>query len=64
MLRRTKVIGILFLKALYNKLDADGCIQRWPKNILDELLATPLKCNQCAYTAKNMPSLKEHLQQH
>ncbi|KAF9172221.1 hypothetical protein BGX20_006106 [Mortierella sp. AD010] len=27
-------------------------------------LKQPLKCNQCRYLPKNMPTLKEHLQQH
>lgn len=54
----------LVFKALYDKLETEGCIQRWPKNILNDLLAAQLKCNQCEFTAKTMPSLKEHLEQH
>ncbi|XP_017846893.1 aprataxin-like protein [Drosophila busckii] len=51
-------------ETIYNQLSNDGCIQRWPKEVVDDLLATPLKCNQCSFEANNMPTLKQHLLEH
>ncbi|XP_064550976.1 aprataxin-like protein [Drosophila montana] len=51
-------------ETLYAQLSNEGHIQCLPKDIVDDLLARPLTCNQCTFVAKNMPLLKEHLQEH
>ncbi|XP_049873976.1 aprataxin-like protein [Pectinophora gossypiella] len=48
------------IKELQNK----GTITKIGPEKHKDLLATPLKCNQCSYVPKNLPKLKEHLLSH
>ncbi|KAH8399462.1 hypothetical protein KR215_011109 [Drosophila sulfurigaster] len=50
--------------SLYTQLNIEGSIKRLSKDTKEALLSTPLKCNQCSFVAKNIPSFKEHLQNH
>ncbi|XP_034488475.1 aprataxin-like protein [Drosophila innubila] len=56
----------LFLsyETIYDKLNSIGSIERLPKDTLKELHATPLTCNQCEFVANNIPTLKQHLEEH
>ncbi|KAL7728432.1 hypothetical protein ACLKA6_005191 [Drosophila palustris] len=50
--------------SIYDRIKVNGCIERLPKDKLKELHDTPLNCNQCEFVAKNIPTLKQHLQEH
>jgi len=50
--------------AICDTLKKEGCIERLSKDKIEELLNTPLACNQCEFVPKNLPTLKEHLQDH
>ncbi|XP_032597732.1 aprataxin-like protein [Drosophila grimshawi] len=51
-------------ETLYSRLKGEDCFQRLPTDIVNGLLASPLKCNKCEFIAKSFPMLKDHLQQH
>ncbi|OWR42194.1 aprataxin [Danaus plexippus plexippus] len=49
---------------LLKTLEEDGVIQKISSDTHKSLLSQPLKCNQCEFTPKNMPQLKQHLLSH
>lgn len=49
---------------IIRRIEVDGKISKLDASVAKELLATPLKCNQCPATPKNMPYLKSHLLKH
>ncbi|XP_034664145.1 aprataxin-like protein [Drosophila subobscura] len=51
-------------EVLRDKLKAENSYQRLSPDVIHALLATPLCCNQCDFKPRNLPLLKEHLEQH
>ncbi|XP_055697528.1 aprataxin-like protein [Phlebotomus papatasi] len=56
----------LFIPArkLYDMLENQGKIERYPAHVVNTLLSQDLQCNKCSYIAENMPNLKQHLLLH
>lgn len=54
----------LTVKQVTNFLEMDGKIKKPDEYQVKKLLSTELKCNQCDYSPKNMPDLKNHLLTH
>ncbi|XP_013107621.2 aprataxin-like protein isoform X1 [Stomoxys calcitrans] len=46
------------------QLEETNQVKRLESALIKELGNMDLKCNQCAFVAKNMPSLKQHLLEH
>uniref|UniRef100_A0A1I8MHL3 Aprataxin C2HE/C2H2/C2HC zinc finger domain-containing protein n=1 Tax=Musca domestica TaxID=7370 RepID=A0A1I8MHL3_MUSDO len=46
------------------QLNENNKVKRLDSVTIKELSNEDLKCNQCTYVAKNMPSLKQHLLEH
>jgi aprataxin len=53
-----------FFLDVRNSLDRLGRVEKWPDSRIKELKDTPLRCNQCDFSPKNIPDLKQHLIKH
>lgn len=51
-------------RKLYDMLENQGKIERYPEHVVKTLLSQDLLCNKCSYIAENMPNLKQHLLLH
>ncbi|XP_061398069.1 aprataxin-like protein [Musca vetustissima] len=49
---------------LITQLEKNDKVKRLDSSTLKELGNMELKCNQCSYVAKNIPTLKQHLLEH
>ncbi|XP_011212091.1 aprataxin-like protein [Bactrocera dorsalis] len=54
----------LYYQDVYALIKAGDRIQRLDKEIVQQLYASPLECNQCKFVGKNVPDLKRHLLEH
>lgn len=49
---------------LYKQLEENGKVKRLDSDTLKTLSNKELKCNQCDFVGKNIPTLKQHLLEH
>ncbi|XP_041986838.1 aprataxin-like protein [Aricia agestis] len=49
---------------ILERIRNDGAVKRISDETHKQLLAMPLKCNQCEFVPKNLPILKQHLLTH
>lgn len=55
---------IFLILDLYKQLEEFGKVKRLDSDTLKSLSNEELKCNQCNFIGKNMPTLKQHLLEH